>query len=296
MPPKGASSGKIDHRLGYCIALVSIGANLVLFGLKLWAGLSTGSVAAIADAWHTLSDSFTSAVVIMGFIVSSKPADTRHPFGHGRLEIISSVIIGTVLAVVAFNVFVGSVQRLSQQQGASYSLLVIVVFSLSVVVKEAMAQVSSRAGKKIGSPALVADAWHHRTDAIASLLIVVGYFLGRMFWWIDGVLGILVALLILYATYEILKGSISALIGEEPGPELKSRVQNLASRVTPGKINVHHLHLHRYGDHWELTFHIFMRHDMSISRAHEIANELEELIKEDLGIEATTHVDPIETT
>ena len=72
MPPQGASSGKINRRLGYCIALVSIGANLVLFGLKLWAGLSTGSVAAIADAWHTLSDSFTSAVVIMGFIVSSK--------------------------------------------------------------------------------------------------------------------------------------------------------------------------------------------------------------------------------
>jgi cation diffusion facilitator family transporter len=107
--PKKQISKKYKTSIGYLEGTISIILNTLLFGLKYWVGIKTFSIAIIADAWHTLSDSLTSLVVIIGFKVSSKPADKKHPFGHGRAEIISSVIIGTMLAIVGFNFLIASI-------------------------------------------------------------------------------------------------------------------------------------------------------------------------------------------
>jgi cation diffusion facilitator family transporter len=126
--PKKQISKKYKTSIGYLEGTISIILNTLLFGLKYWVGIKTFSIAIIADAWHTLSDSLTSLVVIIGFKVSSKPADKKHPFGHGRAEIISSVIIGTMLAIVGFNFLIASIQRFINQQSASYGNLAIIVF------------------------------------------------------------------------------------------------------------------------------------------------------------------------
>lgn len=281
--------------LGYVEGILSFLLNVVLFGVKYWVGLQSGSVAILADAWHTLSDSLTSVIVILGFKFSTKPPDKKHPFGHSRAEIISSIIIGTLLAIVAFNFLMESIHRFRNHQAASYSTFAIIIFFISAVLKEGLAQFSFWSGHKIDSKALRADGWHHRSDAIASVLILLGIFLGKDYWWIDSVMGGIVSLLLFYATYDILWESISSLIGEEPKEEVKTAIRILIKDTLARDIYLHHLHLHEYGMHKELTFHIRLPSEMQLQEAHRIADQIEDVIRDKMQIETTIHVEPLNT-
>ena len=183
---------RTNTRLSIRAGWVSIFTNLALFGLKYWAGLVSGSVALIADAWHTLSDSISSVLVIGGVKLSQKPADKSHPFGHGRYELIATIIIGCLLIWVSYNFIVESVEKLQNKESASYGAFAIIATIISVISKEGLAQYSFYIGRKTNSRVVSADGWHHRSDAISSIVILVGIFIGRYFWWADGVLGILV--------------------------------------------------------------------------------------------------------
>ena len=278
--------------MGYLEGVISIILNTLLFGLKYWVGVKTFSIAIIADAWHTFSDSLTSLVVIMGFKISSKPADKEHPFGHGQAEVVSSVIIGTMLAIVGFNFLIASIQRFENQQSAVYNTVAIIVFVISVIVKEGLAQFSIRAGKKIDARSLIADGWHHRSDALVSLMVLAGIFVGKYFWWVDSVMGIMVSLVIFYTTYHILKESISILIGKVPAEDFKKEIEEIVADNMPQDVLLHHLHCHRYGDTKELTFHIRLPAEMKLDEAHGITDKLENKIREKMEIETTIHVEP----
>ena len=284
-----------EHKifLGYLEGAISIFLNTLLFGLKYWVGLQTFSIAIIADAWHTLSDSLTSLVVIIGFKISSKPADKEHPFGHGQAEVVSSVIIGTMLMIVGFNFLIASVERFSNQQSAVYSTLAIIVFVISVIVKEGLAQFSIRTGKKINASSLVADGWHHRSDALVSLMVLAGIFAGRYFWWVDSVMGIIVSLVIFYTTYLILKESINILIGKIPAEDFIKEIEKIVTDNVSHDVLLHHLHCHRYGDNKELTFHIRLPAETKLAEAHRITEKLENKIREKMEIGTTIHIEPI---
>ena len=290
---KNQISKKYKTFIGYLEGTISIILNTLLFGLKYWVGIKTFSIAIIADAWHTLSDSLTSLVVIIGFKVSSKPADKKHPYGHGQAEIISSVIIGTMLAIVGFNFLIASIQRFINHQSAVYGNLAVIVFIISVIVKEGLAQFSIRAGKKINSQSLIADGWHHRSDALVSLMVLVGIFMGEYFWWVDSIMGIIVSLVIFYTTYIILKESISSLIGEEPSEDFEAEIRKIVTNSVSRDVKLHHFHSHKYGDNRELTFHIRLPADIRLEDAHRIAEKLEKKIREEMNIETTIHAEPI---
>ncbi len=279
-------------REGALVGWVSILLNIVLFGLKFWAGLVTGSVAMIADAWHTLADSVSSVIVLVGFQMGARPADDEHPFGHGRAELIAAVMIGTLLMLVGLGFGREAVARLLDHEPAEFSVFAIVVFGVSAVLKEGLAQWSVRVGRRIDAPALVADAWHHRSDAIASAVIVVGALLGSRFWWIDGVLGLAVAAMILHAAYDIIKDAAQRLMGSAPTASFEARVRELVCAVAPCDAEPHHLHLHSYGGHHELTLHLYLPADMTVAEAHVVSERVESALAEQLGVEATVHVDP----
>ncbi|MBN2533015.1 MAG: cation transporter [Spirochaetales bacterium] len=280
--------------LAYTEGWVSIVLNTLLFALKYWAGIVTGSVAIIADAWHTLSDSITSIVVIAGAKASSKPADNEHPFGHGRAELIASIIISALLGVVAINFMVESINKLIHSESAHFGLFAIIVFLVSAVLKEALAIFSFWAGKKADSRSLKADGWHHQSDAIASIVILAGIFLQNYFWWIDGVLGIIVALLIFYTALDILIKGANPLLGEKPDEELRKKITAIAEEIYPANIYIHHMHIHRYGNHTELSFHIKLKGQITLNQAHKMATQLELALKEKLGIYATIHMEPLD--
>ena len=280
--------------LPYIEGWISIVLNIILFILKYWTGVVTGSVAIIADVWHTLSDSITSVVVIAGAKASSKPADKEHPFGHGRAELIATIIISVLLGVVGFNFLIESISKLIQKESATFGLLAILVTLLSAIAKEGMALFAFWAGKKINSCSLRADAWHHQSDAITSGILLIGIFFGNFFWWADGLLGIIIAVFILYTAFDILKEGANPLIGEKPDAELKEKVEAIAREIDSENIHIHHMHIHKYGRHTELSFHIKLNGQIRLSHAHNLATRLEQAVKEKLGIETTIHMEPLE--
>jgi cation diffusion facilitator family transporter len=270
---------------------VSISVNILLFFLKLWVGLITGSVALLADAYHTLTDSLSSAIVIFSGWLSRKPADDKHPFGHGRSDLISSVIIGVLLALIGFEFLLKSVDQIRSGVGVNYGTAAIVVTLLSILVKELLAQFAFWAGRKNNNTILKADGWHHRSDALSSIIILIGIFCSSFASWIDGALGIVVTLLIFYASWEILNDSASRLIGETPDRNLLREIYVIIDK-TGLDVQPHHFHLHRYGDHIELTFHLTMDADLTLEKAHEKAHLIEHELRDQLGIEATIHMEP----
>jgi cation diffusion facilitator family transporter len=283
---------KNNNRLAQQEGWVALIANFILFFLKYWAGIVSGSVALIADAWHTLSDSLSSIILILGIRISAKPADHDHPFGHGRAEWIAALIIGTLLAAVGFSFLSDSIVKLRDHEGATYGKIALIVTIISVLAKEALAQYAFKIYRKTGAKSVKADAWHHRSDSISSLLILIGIFIGQKYWWIDGVMGILVSFALFYAAYDIIKDSTNSIMGEKPGKALVARLKDIPLRVVNRDVELHHIHTHHYGDHTELTCHIKLPPEMSLKAAHEIATKIEIAIQDETGISATIHMEP----
>mgnify|MGYP000639841812 CR=1 FL=1 len=279
-------------KLGYLEGYLSIFVNLLLFLFKFVVGRQVNSVAMVADAWHTLSDCLTSVIVVVGFWMASRPADSRHAFGHGRSESIASIIIGTLLAVVGLSFLYESIVKIIQHQGMGFSQLAVIVFAISAVLKEGLAQFAFWTARKTEASSLRADAWHHRSDAIASILIVVGALFSQRLWWLDGVLGIGVSLLILHASYDIIRSSASYLMGEVPSGERVDRVRSQVKKEFPELEGIHHVHVHQYGDHHEVTAHLTVPGTMSVDEAHSIASRIEEIVKQEFNGDATVHVEP----
>ncbi|MFO8087669.1 MAG: cation diffusion facilitator family transporter [Bacteroidales bacterium] len=277
---------------GYLEGIISIIGNIVLFGLKYWAGIVSGSVALLADAWHTLTDSVSSVIVIVGMKLSGKKADHEHPYGHGRWEQVASVFIAALLAVIAFNIIHDSIVQFKDEEAASFGTLAIIVTIVSIVGKEGMAQYAFHLGKKSGNTAVKADGWHHRSDALSSVLVLAGIFLNNYFWWIDSVLGFLISLLLLHAVYKILKESVNAMIGQRPSEHIIEAIRTLIEENEQRDLLPHHFLLHEYGSHRELTFHIKVKGDCTINDAHEVATRVEKRIKEELDISTTIHLEP----
>lgn len=273
------------------VAITILITNTLLVILKYWVGLQLSSVAIMAEAWHSLSDSLTTIIVLVGFKMASKPADKEHPFGHGRMEVISSLIIALVLFLVVFNFFVEATNRLIQRQSVQYTQTALIIFIISLAVKELMAQVSIRVGRKIKSDSLISDGWHHRSDAFASLIVVVGIFLNPYFWWIDGVMGIIISLIIAKIAIDILRDTISRLIGEKPEESFIRELEKIVRENTFKDVKLHHVHLHKYGNHRELTLHIVLPKDMKLDKAHQIATDLEKIIDSEMSVDTTIHVE-----
>ena len=273
---------------------MSLVLNLILFVIKYWAGIVSGSVAMIADAWHTLSDSVTSLIVLVGTKVADKPPDKEHPFGHGRAELISTIIIGVLLAIVGVVFIHDSIVKLKEHQPAEFGPIAIIVTSVSVVAKEIMARLAIKYGKQVNSHSMVADGWHHRTDALSSLLILIGIFFADIYWWMDGILGIGVGIFIMVTAYKILKDTINPLIGERPDDELKDNLEKLSAEIYDKSLHIHHIHVHKYGNHTELTFHIRLSGKMNLTEANKITSKLVRLIRKKLKISSTVFIDAYE--
>lgn len=281
---------KYNLRAGW----LSIAGNIALSGLKYWAGISTGSLALVADAWHSISDVVTSAIVLIGGKISRKPADHDHPFGHGRAEHISAIIIGVVLAIVAFDFIIGAIEKFSSREKTYYSIFAWIAIIISIVLNEAMTQYSFWAAKKINSSMLKADGWHHRTDSLSSVIVLIGIALGSSFWWTDAVLSIIVALMIGWASYEILSKDIKSLLGESPSEELLLSIRKKTQDEFDEPLHLHHIHIHNYGRHTELSCHIKLPPEMSLNEAHEICTKVENIIMDKFGFVSTVHPEPIE--
>lgn len=280
------------EKASYIEGTVSIFINIGLFFIKLWAGIVSGSIALSADAWHSLSDTISSVVVIVGAKLSSKKPDIKHPFGHGRWEQIASIFIGFLLGIIAYDFIKDSIIQFQSKESANFGTLALVVTIISILANEGLAQYAFYLGKKTDTLTIKADGWHHRTDALSSIIILIGIIFKNYFWWIDSVLGIIVSIMIFYVAYEIIKESINKLLGEEPSSELIKKIKTIVESLFPDDLSPHHFHIHNYVTHKELTFHIKLDNNLNIEQGHSIATEIENELFKELKITSTIHVEP----
>ena len=273
---------------------LSIFLNLLLFALKFIVGMSIGSIAIVADAWHTLSDSLSSLVLLVGVKLSEKPPDKEHPYGHGRFQLLATFGIGAMLAIVGVDFLMRSFKLFFQDIEVIYGPLAIIVTVISILVKEGLAQFSFIAARKANSKALKAEAWHHRSDALSSLVILIGIFLNHKIPHVDAVLGFFVALCILYTAYEIFKDVVNSLLGMAPSKKIIAQITDIAKSETGREVTPHHFHIHEYGGHIEVTFHIFLPPELTVREAHAFVDKIEHRIHNELEIYATVHFEPDE--
>ncbi|BDC98574.1 cation diffusion facilitator family transporter [Persicobacter psychrovividus] len=274
------------------VSALSIGVNLLLFAVKYYVGTADNSIALIADAWHTLSDSLSSLILMLCLQLATKPADGDHPFGHGRAEILASLTIGGMLLAVGVLLGFEGFEALYHQSHPNYSEWAIYVTIASIVVKELVAQISFYVAKKYNSSALKADGWHHRSDALTSLVVLIGIWLGQYFSWLDGVLGIGVGIVILFSAIEILKENINHFLGQDVRPELVEKASNICDNIAGTSVDVHHVHVHDYGEHKEMTLHARLPKHLSLIEAHDMVTEMERALANKLDVEVTIHMEP----
>ena len=277
----------VDREGRYSVVL-----NTLLFGLKLWAGMVTGSIALMADAWHTLSDSLSSLIMIFGMKLSRQEPDPDHPFGHERYELIASLAIGILLSVVAFDFLVGSIKKMFTESDVVFGSVAITVTIISIVTKELLARYSFWGEKQTGYKVLKAEAWHHRSDAISSAVILVGIFLKPYIPMVDELLGLAVSGLLFHAAYEVISDSISPLLGRSPSVAIITDVVGICIKHTDKDCGPHHFHIHEYGSHRELTFHIRVSASKRVEEAHDEITAIEKEIFEQMNINTTIHMEP----
>jgi len=282
-------------KAGYVEGTVSVIVNTALFALKLWASVITGSIALAADAWHTLSDSLSSFVVIIAAKLASKKADKEHPFGHGRWEQIASIFIAFILGLIAFVFLEESVRKfIIKDKGVDFGKIAIIVTAVSIVVKELLAQYAFYLGRKAHNTNVKADGWHHRSDALSSVVVLVGIFFAKKFRWMDSLLGFIIALMLFYAAFEIMKEAVTKILGEEPKQKLIDNIIAEIRNIYKEDLYAHHFHIHNYISHKEITFHIRLNKEISIGTGHLVASAIEDMILEKFKMSATIHVEPLE--
>ena len=285
--------GEKRKKYGYFEGGLSIIINLLLFIVKFMFGSLLNSVALISDALHSLSDVITSVVVIFGFSVATKPADETHPFGHARAERVATIIIACLLIIVGFEFFLNGLERFTNPIPVVTNWYIIVILCITIVLKEFLTYISSHLGKRIESSALKAESWHHRSDALSTVLVVIGFILYRFgLYYVDGIIAMIISAYIAYMGISLIKESGSILMGEAPSPSLIDNIKAMALKC--GGINdVHHVHVHDYGHRLEITIHIRLKPDTLLIDAHRKASEVEACIKAVVrGAEVTVHTEP----
>ena len=293
VPDQKESSKTYRNQIGIFQGWVSTTVNTLLFIFKLFVGIITGAVSLIADAVHTLSDVVTSLIVIWGFKQSKKPADIGQPYGHGRAEYIATLIISVLLCVAGIEFIETAIDRIKNPILIISDWWMIAILGLTVVIKEITARYAKFLSSKIASGLLHADAWHHRTDAVSSILVLIALIAGNFgYSSIDGWAGLFVALILIYTGFDIARDSVDDLIGKPPDVAELDTIRDIALSV-PGALGVHDISVHSYGLDKFVSIHAEINAKKTAAEAHDISEEIESKLGKAMGVEPTVHLDPV---
>lgn len=270
--------------------------NILLFAAKFIAGTIASSVSVVADAFNNLSDAGSSIVSLIGFKLSGQKPDPEHPYGHGRLEYISGLIIAMIIILMGFELMLSSVKKIITPEAVEFSWLSIGILIASIFVKAYMFFYNRSIAKKIDSVTMKATAQDSLTDCIATFAALAAIIAGRI--WnvkIDGWCGALVSLFVLYSGFSAAKDTISPLLGQPPEKEL---VDDIESTVMAHDqiLGIHDLMVHDYGPgRMMMSLHAEVPSDGSVLELHDLIDNIERELKEKFHCEAVVHMDPIET-
>ena len=292
--PNTKESAKMYRtKIGVFQGWISVLVNSLLFIFKLVIGVMVGAVSVIADAVHTLSDVVSSIVVIWGFKQAEKPADVEHPYGHGRAEYIATLIIAILLCVAGIEFIEASIDRIQNPEQVVAEWWMILILMVTIILKEITARYAEFLSTKIASGTLHADAWHHRIDALSSLLVVGALIAGKYGYpSSDGWAGLGVALFLIYTGFIIAKDAVDDLIGKPPTSEEVEVIRQIVMSVD-GVLGAHDIIVHSYGHDKFASVHVEIDADETTAVAHDISEEVENKLEKAIGVEPTVHLDPV---
>ena len=286
---------KVRHAYGMLCGVAGIVFNFLLFAFKAPAGIISGSIAITADAFNNLSDAGSSVVTLLGFKLADQKPDRDHPFGHGRMEYISGLVVSMVILLMGFELFKTSVQKIITPQSVVFRPVILIILIASIVVKFYMSSYNRVIGKKIGSAAMLATAADSLSDCLATTAALLSTVIGHYFAIsIDGWCGVVVACFILWAGINAVKETIDPLLGQPPTQEFVDEVER---RVLchEGITGIHDLIVHDYGPGRRfISLHAEVSADGDMLELHDVIDTAERELSEEMGCLATIHMDPLE--
>ena len=286
----------------YRVTLLGMFVNIVLFAFKLVAGIVGRSGAMIADAVHSASD-FATDIVVLAFVrISAKPRDNDHNWGHGKYETLASLIIGVALFAVGVEILVDSAEKITAVASGEVlprpGVVALIAAAVSIVVKEALYQWTIRVGRQVDSPSVVANAWHHRSDALSSIGALLGigaaYFLGEKWRIADPIAAIVVAALIIKVAYDLCRTALAELLEKSLSREVEDEILAIIS-ATPNVYKPHNLRTRRIGADIAIEVHIRVDGAMTVFESHEISKVIEQSLRARFGKQTAVaiHIEPL---
>ncbi len=285
---------KVRTAYGVLAGIVGILLNTLLSGTKFTIGVLSGSISMQADAVNNLADAGASVVTLVGFRVAAKPADDEHPYGHGRVEYIAGLVVAFMILLAGVELLTGAIEKIVSPTPVEFSPVTAGVLFFTVPVKIWMGRFTSKLGKRIKSNAMAAAATDSRNDVISTMVVLLGYILSHILKLpLDGYMGLMVALFVIYSGIGIVKDTSSPLLGESPDPEL---VEGIVERLLSydGIEGLHDLLVHDYGPGRRLvTVHAEVAADSDILEIHETIDKAEREIAAAMNLHLTIHMDPL---
>lgn len=291
---KNTSDPAVRKRYGYLGAFTGIVLNILLFLGKLIAGILSGGISVIADAFNNLSDAGSSIMTFVGFKMAGMPADSEHPYGHGRMEYVSGIIISFIIMMMGFELGKRSVEKIFSPEKSEFSILAVSVLGASLLVKLWMALFNTKLGRKIDSATMKAAAADSLSDCISTSVVIICMFI-QLFsgFELDSYAGIIVALFILYTGFNTFKESLTPLLGTKPKKELVEEIENTVMNYD-GIVGVHDLMVHDYGvGRMVISLHAEISSKTDIMLAHELIDLIEDDLREKYRCSVTIHMDPV---
>jgi cation diffusion facilitator family transporter len=296
LAPEGAAAADsaVRRRCGTASGGIGVGLNLLLCAGKFTAGAVTGSISILADAFNNLTDAGSSVVTLIGFRLAGQKPDKDHPFGHGRMEYLSGLIVALLILLVGFELGKSSVEKILHPEQVAFSALSAAILALSVCVKLWMFWFNRALSRRIDSTALNATAADSLADAVTTTVVLLGLFIGKLTGLhIDGWLGAAVAVFILRSGVGTLKDTLDPLLGQPPEPAFVQGIQGTVL-AHPEVVGVHDLIVHDYGPGRRLiSLHAEVPADADIMAAHDVIDHIERELHEKYAVEAVIHMDPI---
>lgn len=289
--PTGANSSP-----GLRVLVTGLVVDLFLVVVKIAAGIFGHSQALIADGVHSLSDLFTDVVALVGLKAGRKEADHDHPFGHARIDTVASAVVGLVLVAAALYLGIDSAMGIYQHVEYHPGWPALAAAGLSIILKEGLYRITVRAGRRVNSPVVMANAWHHRSDALSSVAVLVGVggAMAKPEWHIlDAYAALLVSFFIVHVGLRILRDSARELTDTAPEPEVIEKMRRCAL-CTDGALGLHDLKVRTSGGLYHLEAHVEVDSRMTVAEGHRIAKAVESVLKKEIDglVQVIIHVDP----
>jgi cation diffusion facilitator family transporter len=277
-------------------ATVAIVGNCILTVLNITVGILSGSYALVSEGAHTLSDVATSIIAYIGFVIGQKPADEEHPLGHGRAEAISGLIIVIFLAIVAYEIVTGAIDKMIHPELITVpDIYAAIMATLGIIINLRISEYIISIGKQINSPAIVADGKHQKTDIFSSIAVLTGVVVSNMgFPILDPLIGFVIGCLIIKTAYEIGKENIDNIMGKVPSEKLIKEIEKVANESINTN-TAHNIKVDYLGAYATVTLHIELDGNMSLNESHKLAHTVQEKIVEEIPIvkSATVHTCPL---